>query len=223
MEVSLERRTMCPIYWPAPPKALLRGSWFVEPVPGKGWAPLPHPVSQALETRYQERCVVHLCRCVVRRCISWMVWCPSNSYFTGREKQLAHKLLVSEKEGAKACIPGDCHVKERARSCCALAAYARAMTVIHALCDAGATTSGRRAQQGWSTCSSLKASMLSKLTWQASSRKRITPSLSAAHQCGCARARGSGLAGAVHLACGCSAAMWKAWIRRCGILCWRFI
>jgi hypothetical protein len=56
MEASLDRRITYPIYWPAQPRALLRGTWFVESARGKGWLPLPHPVAATLEARWQQRC-----------------------------------------------------------------------------------------------------------------------------------------------------------------------
>jgi hypothetical protein len=55
MEASLRRRLLYPIYWPAEPRCLLRGTWFVETGQDKGWLPLLHPVATALETQWQLR------------------------------------------------------------------------------------------------------------------------------------------------------------------------
>ena len=62
METDLTRRIMYPIYWPGEPRALLRATWYVEVAPGKGWAPLPHPIASTLESRWQQRCASPCCR-----------------------------------------------------------------------------------------------------------------------------------------------------------------
>jgi hypothetical protein len=55
-EADIASRQLYPIYWPAPPHMLMRGTWFVE-APGQQRAliPLPHSLASVLEKAWQDR------------------------------------------------------------------------------------------------------------------------------------------------------------------------
>lgn len=70
-EADIKARSLYPIYWPAEPSSLMRGTWFVvSSSQGRNLIPLRHPLACKLEQAWQDRCAHHS-DAVKSLCIVW--------------------------------------------------------------------------------------------------------------------------------------------------------